>query len=394
MGDTEGALASYKQALELNEKVVKNAVWRAQARSNIAIACNSLERYDEARDYALQAIRICEDLNHPSLANALAVAAYANIGLKQYEDALAYSEELTEVAERFRNPRIRLFALLTRGAANLYAGNHDEAIKILEPGLELAEEQGSRDAILNIRAGIAMAHQRAGRAREAAEANRLAVASVGEVFQGLGDDLGASARKQYSDIFETGVLAARDLGNAEEVCFFLESGRAATLLESMGGRDRLRTATLSDELREQEMKARARLRAARAKLEQAEKAGDLQESMDRKKDLDAARDDLKQAIESMQREAKATAQVLYPEAAPLKEIQGWLRDGEALVLYGLFSEDALALVVTAGDARIIPLGKKEAIAEACVSLYLGDREFEHVEPLAALRRHIKPSCFI
>ncbi|MCZ6574424.1 MAG: CHAT domain-containing protein, partial [Planctomycetota bacterium] len=386
MGDKEGALASYKQALELNEKVVRNAVWRAQARSNLAIACNSLKRYDEARDYALQAIRICEDLNHPSLANALAVAAYANIGLKQYEDALAYSEELTEVAERFRNPRIRLFALLTRGAANLYAGNHDEAIKILEPGLELAEEQGSRDAVLIIRAGIAMAHQRAGRAREAAEANRLAVASVGEVFQGLGDDLGASARKQYSEIFETGALAARDLGNAEDLCFFLESGRAATLLESMGGRDRLRTATLSERLRKQEMKARSRLRGARAKLEEAEKSGDLQESMDRKADLNAARDDLKQTIESMQREAKAAAQVLYPHAAPLKEIQGWLGDGEALVLYGLFSEDALALVVTAGGARVVPLGKKETIAEACASLDLGDREFEYVEPLAVLRR--------
>ena len=65
--------------------------------------------------------------------------------------------------------------------------------------------------------------------------------------------------------------------------------------------------------------------------------------------------------------------MVYPLADSLEAIQGRLRPFEALVLYGLFGNDALALVVTPEEARVARLGAQESIDRACLSLIRAGR---------------------
>jgi CHAT domain-containing protein len=90
----------------------------------------------------------------------------------------------------------------------------------------------------------------------------------------------------------------------------------------------------------------------------------------------------------IQREAKAAADVLYPKAKPLQEIQGLLSEGHALVLYGLLPEDALALVVTGKSARIVKLGETSAIETACATLPAQDSTSDPANGIRSLRRLI------
>jgi CHAT domain-containing protein len=90
-------------------------------------------------------------------------------------------------------------------------------------------------------------------------------------------------------------------------------------------------------------------------------------------------------VERIQRDAKRQAAVWYPRAAPTDEISKWLSDGDALVLYGVLGEDALALVATQADARVVALGKSAAIHAACGALDASDAAADPMGALARLR---------
>lgn len=78
--------------------------------------------------------------------------------------------------------------------------------------------------------------------------------------------------------------------------------------------------------------ARSDQAAARRGLAEAYARRKLGEIAKAKQALPKAQEALAEAMGRVQREAKAAADVLYPEAASLGEIRGWLGEGEALVL--------------------------------------------------------------
>ena len=81
----------------------------------------------------------------------------------------------------------------------------------------------------------------------------------------LGEEEGASLRSDYAWIYAVGARAGARLEEAPEVCHFLETGRAGSLLESLGGRRVLRWSDVPESLRHMEAKARAvEVRARRA----------------------------------------------------------------------------------------------------------------------------------
>ena len=57
--------------------------------------------------------------------------------------------------------------------------------------------------------------------------------------------------------------------------------------------------------------------------------------------------------------------LLYPTPAALAKVQRVLGRADALVLYALLDDDALAVVVTSEDVRLVELGPTKEIAEAC-----------------------------
>jgi len=86
----------------------------------------------------------------------------------------------------------------------------------------------------------------------------------------------------------------------------------------------------------------------------------------------------------IQRTAKAAATVALCVPDSLDQIQGYVRPGEALVFFGLTTEEAFALVMTPDGARQVVLPPSIRIKTAVDALLDGDRSVDP-ERVAALR---------
>ncbi len=95
-----------------------------------------------------------------------------------------------------------------------------------------------------------------------------------------------------------------------------------------------------------------------------------------------------EVVSKIQRFAKAAADVRYPKAAALKDIQKSLAKNEALVEYALLSDEAVALVVTVGNARIVPLGETKDIETACTALKAEDKSSDPSAAISVLRKQV------
>ncbi len=222
--------------------------------------------------------------------------------------------------------------------------------------------------------------------RALADAHR-AVSLLKTVVGGLGEEQGVTARQQYASLFSTGLRAAAKANDTPAAMFFVESGRAGTLLESLGSRDSLRAALVPELMHVADAAARARAARALVAYTKVLDGGDLATIRARRDDLDAARADVIEGVERIQRDAKKAAQVLYPVASPVEDVQGFLAAGDVLVLYGIAEteEVAHALVLTREDARIVPLGTTSALVAACEALEAHDAAIDPEAALARLR---------
>ncbi len=121
-------------------------------------------------------------------------------------------------------------------------------------------------------ANLASVRLRLGKPRAAIEAARNGIAKAALVVSGLDEQQGAAARERFVGIINGGLLAAGRLDDAAEVSFFVESARAGALLESLGGREKLREAVLPADVHALETKARSGLRSAQVRYRAATKS--------------------------------------------------------------------------------------------------------------------------
>jgi hypothetical protein len=212
-----------------------------------------------------------------------------------------------------------------------------------------------------------------------------ALADLGAVVGGLGDEQGASARGMHADLFEVGARAAAALGNVPEGFRFLESGRAGGLLEGLGGMQGVSDSVLPEGLRVEESRARTAEAAAADALRRAAEVGDLAVVRQRRAEWDRAREELRTAIGRIQREAKEAAGLAYPVAASLSDVQSALGPAEALLLYGLYEAESLAVVVTSKAARILTLPAAPSVEAAVDEAPLDDSAADPSTGLARLR---------
>jgi len=190
------------------------------------------------------------------------------------------------------------------------------------------------------------------------------VRELGGIAGGLAEEQGAGIRERFGSVFDTGLLAGAKLEDPDEVSFFLESGRAGSLLEFLGARDRLQAFLVPEALRADLAGARGAESVAAHLLTRAPEGGRRKEIRLRRTALAETREEVREVIQRIQRKAKAAADVLYPEAASLAKIRGLLHPGEALALYALTETEALVLVVTRDEGRFVLLGKSAMIREA------------------------------
>jgi len=363
-GDHEKALSCEKRALEVLERI--GALGQAAAaRVNIGAILSATGDYVGALDYLQRGFHEAEQAGERRwAANALLDAGAVCYRLGQYAKALDSDDRALRLMEDlgYRAGVGQVLVDIARAQHSL--GNYRQALEQGERALKILQEAGDGEAIAYAWLVVGDAQLALGSAAKAAASAREAVRALGEMSAGLAEEEGAGVRDRLTDIFDLGTRAGLALADPSEVCFFVESGRAATLLEMLGGRDALRAAVLPDDLRAEEAQARAAEALALDRHRTALQSGSR--AQDTRKALDEARGRVADVIERIQREAKAAAGLVCPKVASLAEIQGRLRENEAVVLYALYGEEALALVVARENARIVALGRTDEIVAKCV----------------------------
>jgi CHAT domain-containing protein len=405
-GDYADALATLERAHTAME-ALGSAQAAAEELVKIAAVHNVLGRHDKALTMLQRAWSTLDELGaKTAAANVLGAIAVANNALGNHAEALANAERARALLHTAGAKREAASALETIGIAHLALRDHEAALLAFEQALAEMKAAGSRSDAAQVLGNIGVAHEALGDVEKATSAFELALretealglrrgsahmlgaiagakAARGDwtgavesarrgaallplLFSGLGDEQSATARDRWEWLLDAGVRAGVGLGAAAEVHHFLERGRAASLLEALGNRKRLAGFVIPEALRDAETKARDKERVAlhyyRRALDRGEEVGGLW------KEVEAARDGILEVVQRTRREARAQADLVYPEPDPLPDVQATLRSGEALVLYALLEKEAYALVVTAKQARIVALGETEPITAAAEAL--------------------------
>jgi CHAT domain-containing protein len=392
IGVVHDGLGSYATALEYHERALQlreamnDRAGVAGSLLNIGAAHYGLGSYARSAEYFERARKTMEELgDRAGAAGALRNIGSAHRSMGSYAQALEDHERALKVLEESGDRLGVAGGLGNVGNVHYCLGSYTRALEYHERARAMAAELGAVGVEVRNLWGIASARLALDQAPEAARRVREAVGKLALMEGRLSEELGASARERWSGLRDVGVSAAMRVGDASEAAFFLESGRAAGLLEALGGRAALRAAAIPAALADEEQDARASLAAARARQDRANRTGDRAE-------IQAARDEVARAEAGMldvtaeiQRTAKARANVAYPKAAPLAEIRRRLGNHEALVLYAVMPEESVALVATRDAARLVRLGPGRRIEELCGSFQAEGRAALRdavMEPLA------------
>ncbi|MHC4549425.1 MAG: tetratricopeptide repeat protein [Planctomycetota bacterium] len=386
LGNVYRNLGDYSKALEFQERALErkrslgDRAGVAATLGNIGGVHRNLGDRAKALEFQQHALELTRKLGD----RAGTATSLTNLGLihedsKEYPKALECYEGALEI-ERELGDRAGMATVLSNiGSIHWKLGDHARALDYGARALALAEEVASQEGVARCRWFLAVVHLTRGHPRRAAAEARLAVDAMSGLVRGLAGQEGATARGRWTPVFEVGVRAGIAIGDPAEVSRFVENGRAGTLLESLRGRRTLGDVAIPEKLLREENEARVAFVAAQARLGRALKEGNREEEIrETRAALDKARGRVLEVATRIQRAAKAAADVVYPKAAPLKTLRGSLAQGEALVLYALLSKEAVALVITAEDARIVELGATRTIEGAARALrdavgHAGDR---------------------
>jgi tetratricopeptide (TPR) repeat protein len=385
LGDYPKALSLQKQALALADEIGARARV-ADALGNIGGIHFEMGNFAEALSFQERALALEEELERvPGIASTLCNIANGQRAAGRPKEALATYRRAQALMDKVDDRLFGAVTLLNIAAVESDMGENEDARSSLTRSLAVGEEMGAWEHVVSCLSGLATLEENCGRNAEAEAAARRAVQCMASVVGGLGDTQSTTARTRYLDVFEVGALASAALERAGDVCFFLESGRAGSLLEMLSTRVRLKAVAVPEALRNALDEGHGEESASRGLLAAATKRGEVAEVKQLHARLAAAQARLTETVERIQREAKAAADVTYPKADDLPVIQARLGPAEALVLYGVTNKAVVALVVTAKDARILDLGPVKDVDAACAAFAPQEEGFDPAPRVGALR---------
>ena len=371
LGDGARAVTAYEGSQRLYEEIGSPS-GSASALSNLGAAFDLLHDYARSKDTQLQVRKILGSLggDRSLVVRSLINLADVEIRLKDPAKALAYLDEAAQAVAPLQDRRLAEEVRLTRAEAHLALHEDKAALEHFQRVADEAESLRADDLRVRALVGAARAHVALGEAPLGVWSARAAIPILDNLGRGPSDAASATAREQYADLFDVGVLAAAAADDQAGVVRFLEGGRGVALLESLGGREALQAATLPPKTLASLVEARAAAAAAQMAYARSYEDGVLADARRRLTELDAARARQLELTEGIEHDARKSASILYPRAATLSVIQSWLRPEDALVLYALLEDPdvAFALVVRQQSARVIQLGPASVVARACTDL--------------------------
>lgn len=371
LGDVRRGLEMYERANAMFEKLGHRSEF-ASGLADAGSARARLEDFDGAVALQAKGLAIQEQLGDtPGIAVSLANQADTLVRAGKPEQALPLLERAQRLFEQLKD-RAGLAATQSDfGDAHRALKNPRKALEFYDRAALQADRLGMPELLVDVLTGSAEAQLDLGEGALSLEKAKRGADYVRRLTGGQGEEQGAAARAIYARLYDAGTRAAALLGNVPEAAFFLETGRAGTLLESLGGREMLRSWSLSPELLAAETKTRADESGALRAYGDALEGGELEAIRARKRELDAARTAVQDVIERITRDSKS-AIIVYPKAATLEDMQGNLEANDALVLYWLLPGEAIALVVTPDETRLVALGKTSDLEAACEALTPSD----------------------
>ena len=258
------------------------------------------------------------------------------------------------------------------------AGQDHDALLELQGAFEDCVALGDLSGAATCTQGLAMAFLSKGldggsQAREYYEqamgwaSKGLAYASDFGLDLADGDGEEGRARRLMS-LIRIGTKAAYQLRDAAQLYRFYDMGRAAGLLAALGGREALREVSVPADLRAAEEKARAEVTRALDARQALGRGASLKAS----RRVTAAQKGVREALKEIRDEVRMQADLSYPQVPPLKEVQGYLRAGDALLLYGEVFDKIVVVVVTGDDVWPVDIAPAEKVRDAVQALFSDD----------------------
>jgi len=358
----------------------------AMALANLGLNAWSEGQHGDALGYYARALAIFEktgDGRSVEITRVNVALALRDSG--RTGEALTILEETLAVYERAED-RVGVVTTLGSIAALHYlVGDHAKAVEAGRRAVGLAHEIGDLDTEAVRLGGMAGALLQLGRNEEAAAAAAQSITLSAQISSGLADEQAARAREAMDGPAVFGFYAARQLRDPARAWWFLEIARAGALAESLQARETLRDAVIPAALRDAEAEAQEAYARAMETWRAATESGDLRGVVAARASRDAARTRIQEVVERIQRTAKSGASLVHPRPDTLLDVQSALRAGETLVAYVVRHGEAAAMVVSAADARIVPLRATREVEAACAALVAQERATDPAPAVDALR---------
>ncbi len=382
LGDKEKALEHYKQALELF-RAANDRNLEATALNNIGgFYLNTLKDSKTALDYYNRSLEIRRALGQPiELAIVLDNIGHLYNSTGDPRNALEYHRQALEIRQKSRHRLGEAVSLNSLGAANYSLGELSTALDYFNQALKLYRSLGDRSREAIALYGLAMIERDRGNLDEARVWMEASLNIVESLRGGVASQhWRASYFAQKQDYYEFHIdllmrLHQRDPAKAHNLAAFQasERARARSLLELLAEARIDVEQGISPELKQRERAVHLRISQIQGELIQAysqaqpdrSKTAVLEAAL---KQTDAEREQLRAEIR--QRHPRY-AELQYPAAPKLKDVQSLLDDRTVLLEYVLGQKNSFLFAVTREDflvARLPPASAVGAEVEALRAL--------------------------
>jgi tetratricopeptide (TPR) repeat protein len=385
LGDPERALRLAGRALEISGPIGDPSL-DAQVRGTMAKAQRAAGRREEALatwQELLEGYRARGDAR--GLGAALGNVATMLDAVGRREEALARFEEAVQLLRGRGERGSAAIATANLGTVLGHLGRPEKGVALLERAVAELEALRMDDATAFALMRLAQQQAAVGDDARAIESVRRALRTLENVFAGLGEVEGATARENFSAAFETGAAAALRLDRPADLVHFLEAARAGTLLDTLGGRDAQRWVRLPDDLAAALGQAKAKARVAQRDHAAAHTSGQRGALRAASEAVEAALQHEADVVARVQRDAKRQAGLLYPRPATEESLRGALAPGDAFVLYGRTRQEMLAVVLEPFATRVVPIGPRDALLDQVDAVPWSDPKAAADERVEALR---------
>ena len=385
IGEHQKALKCYTASLEIS-RALGNQAGIAVVLHDIGVLQYNLGDFPEALRSYEASLKIQRTLGNPAgIADTLHNIGNVQGSLGNHLEALRGHEASLKAFRELRNQAGVAAALNNIGVVQQRLGAYGAA----QAAYELAHRALDDSPSLMLRAAVlcgeADVHMHQSRYGNAVAAARRGVTCVADLSGGLAEAEGPGAREVFSGLYDTGLRAARHAGQPEDLLWFLEQGRAGSLREALGSRAALEAAVIPTDLRMTLTLVRHGERLALEAYRKAVARGNRKAARSTERAWQEAQAEVGRVSARIQREAKAAAAIALSAPDDVETIQGGLRSGEALLLFGLTSEEAVGLVIRKDAVRMVVLPASKEIETAADALLEDDR---HIAPdrVPALRK--------